>query len=67
MKPSPSSDAGSVTGESEDADGSLRNGNLARLSSADLRYLQELRAEPGSEPALLRKSASGCEGARPAI
>jgi acetyl esterase/lipase len=52
MKPSPSSDAGSVTGESEDVDGSLLNGNLARLSSADLRYLKELRAEPriGTRP-----------------
>ncbi|HEY3990242.1 MAG TPA: alpha/beta hydrolase [Acidobacteriaceae bacterium] len=52
MRPSPSSDAGSVAGESEGVDESLLNGNLARLSSADLRYLKELRTEPpiGTQP-----------------
>ena len=52
MKPSPSSDAGSVTGEERGCRRQSGNGKLARLSSADLRYLQELRAEPriGTRP-----------------
>lgn len=52
MKPSPRPGASALPVEKEGMDGSLLNGDYARLSSADLAYLEQLQAEPliGTSP-----------------